>query len=214
MELAVSDSGTGIPREHLERLYEPFFTTKAKGKGTGLGLAMVYGFVNRSGGYIKVYSELGIGTTFKIYLPRTSEQATSAETRTRTITELPTGSETLLVVDDEEQLLELTRVKLEKLGYRVFTARNSDQALSVLAEQPSIDLLFSDVVMPGGVNGFQLAERAVADKPNLKVLLTSGYTERAIAHNGQAKFAKHLLSKPYTIEKLAREVRIAIEGLG
>ncbi|MCG6863309.1 MAG: PAS domain S-box protein [Chromatiaceae bacterium] len=207
VQLAVSDSGHGIPPEDQEHIFEPFFSTKAKDKGTGLGLAMVYGFTTRSGGHIKVYSEPGIGTTFRLYLPRVVGQEQSEERIADQPGTLPRGRETILAVDDEAALLELAQTWLEALGYRVVTAKDGPQALELLAEEPAIDLLFSDVVMPGGINGYELAERATTARPALKVLLTSGYTENALSNNGQARFAANLLNKPYTPTELARRVR-------
>ncbi len=207
VQLSVSDSGDGISYEVQKRIYEPFFTTKEQGKGTGLGLAMVFGFTQRSGGHIKVYSEPGMGTTFRLYLPRTRERQSQAEvTRQKPLT-LPYGNEKILAVDDEESLLELARESLQSLGYHVFVASNGKQALRLLNAEPSISLLFSDVVMPGGMNGYQLAEQATANNKDLKVLLTSGYTKNSLAHNGQARFNANLISKPYTQADLAHRIR-------
>ncbi|MEH6825984.1 MAG: response regulator [Motiliproteus sp.] len=207
VELATSDTGDGIPKENIERVFEPFFTTKPKGKGTGLGLAMVFGFVKRSRGHINVYSELGVGTTFRIYLPRAEGLEVSDSALGEPTKKLPRGHETILVVDDEKALLELAQKFLQKQGYRVITAESGQQALQWLAIEPVIDLLFSDVVMPGGINGYQLAEQALASHPKLRVLLTSGYTEKAVAQNGQAHFMADLLSKPYDLKELAARVR-------
>lgn len=207
VQLAVSDTGKGISRNQQDRIFEPFFTTKEKDKGTGLGLAMVFGFVKRSRGYIKLYSEPGIGTTFRIYLPRFDGQDDlSGEMHTQS-QQLPKGTETLLIVDDEIDLANIARESLQALGYKVLTASNGTEALELMNEGSSIDLLFSDVVMPGGINGFELAEIAITLLPNLKILLTSGYTERAVAHNGQARFKTNLLDKPYTQYELAQRVR-------
>ncbi len=206
IQLAVSDNGTGIAREKQENIFEPFFTTKPQGKGTGLGLAMVFGFVKRSGGDIKVYSEPGIGTTFRIYLPRTAAEPQTAVAAAEPFETPIGGNETLLVVDDEEGLLELAKTTLEALGYRVFVASTANQALDILAREPDIALLFSDIVMPGGMNGYELAEQASHDRSELKVLLTSGYTEKAVAHNSQARFKANLLSKPYTQIQLAQQI--------
>ncbi|MDH3355795.1 MAG: ATP-binding protein, partial [Chromatiales bacterium] len=214
VELSVSDSGEGIPQNQRERIFEPFYTTKEQGKGTGLGLAMAYGFVKRSGGDINVYSEQGIGTTFRLYLPRTysNKEPTLLESSQPEV--LPKGHETILVVDDEADLLEIARESLEILGYRVLTAINGSQALDCLAEEPSIDLLFSDVVMPGDINGYELAELATINHPKLKVVLTSGYTGKAVAYNGQARFNTNLLSKPYSQAELAKRMRKILDGLG
>ncbi|MCP4042770.1 MAG: PAS domain-containing protein [Gammaproteobacteria bacterium] len=213
IQLAVSDSGTGIPHDQQEHIFEPFYTTKDQGKGTGLGLAMVYGFVKRSGGYIKLYSEQGIGTTFRLYLPRAKGEEQPLEATDELPETLPRGTESILVVDDEDGLLEVAQSSLQALDYRVLSATNGRQALAKLAEEPTIDLLFSDVVMPGGMNGYELAERATAKHPKLKVLLTSGYTEKTLANNGQARFTANLLIKPYNQAELALQVRALLDGL-
>lgn len=212
VELAVSDSGEGIPREVQRHIFEPFYTTKEQGKGTGLGLAMVFGFVKRSGGYIKCYSEVGVGTTFRLYLPRAQGDEQSVEQGDEQIENMPHGHETILVVDDEVDLLELVRELLEGLGYRVLTASDGKQALEQLAEEPAIELLFSDVVMPGGINGYELAELATHNNPELKVLLTSGYTGKSLAYNGQSRFNTNLLSKPYSQSELSRRVRTMLDS--
>jgi len=207
VQLIVSDTGTGISPEQQERIFEPFFTTKDDSKGTGLGLAMVFGFTQRSEGHIKVYSELDIGTTFRLYLPRYKGQEQVINITEQKNQILSRGTETILVVDDEEGLLEIAEESLQALGYRVITANNANQALKRLSEDDSISLLFSDVVMPGGISGYELAELAVEQQPELKVLLTSGYTKKVVAHNGQAKFNSHLLCKPYTQFELAHQIR-------
>ena len=212
VELSVSDNGEGISAELQERIFEPFFTTKDQGKGTGLGLAMVYGFIKRSGGCIKVYSDPGIGTTFRLYLPRAHGEEPLNEQNDEAAEILPRGQETILAVDDEAMLLELTRESLETLGYRVLIASGGKQALQRLDEEPNIDLLFSDVVMPGGINGYELAEQATASRPNLKVLLTSGYTEKVMHRNGYARFNDNLLSKPYRQSDLAHQVRLILDA--
>ena len=208
VQLTVSDNGEGILPELQANIFEPFFTTKEQGQGTGLGLSMVFGFVKRSLGHIKVYSELGIGSTFRLYLPLSqSEGHQIAEVGHIDGAALHGGKETILVVDDEPALLELVDEMLQQLGYKVFLAGDGKQALQQLEKEPDIDLLFSDVVMPGGINGYELAEQAVAKYPELKVLLTSGYTERAVAQNGQARFNTNLISKPYTHADLTRRIR-------
>ncbi len=210
VQLTVGDSGSGIPAENLDRIFEPFFTTKPQGKGTGLGLAMVFGFVERSGGHIKACSDLGIGTSFRLYLPRTEGEVLPLAPGPDLPAVLPFGCETLMVVDDEAELLELARTTLEPLGYRVVTASNGHQALARLAEESCVDLLFSDVLMPGGINGYELAEEACARYPHLKVLLTSGYTAKATARNARARFDSNLLSKPYTQADMATRVRAVL----
>jgi PAS domain S-box-containing protein len=203
---SVSDNGTGIATDLQERIFEPFYTTKEPGKGTGLGLSMVFGFTKRSGGHIKVYSEPGIGTTVTLYLPRSREAVTPvAETDDRG----PPRSghdELILLVDDEPELLDLAAAQLQELGYRTLTAENGPQALELLANGPGIDLLFSDVVMPGGMDGYQLAEQARAIKPGLKILLTSGFTIKAGLGAPDRNSDIPLLQKPYNRTQLAEAV--------
>jgi len=203
--LAVTDTGSGIPSEILERVFEPFFSTKPEGKGTGLGLSMVYGFVKQSGGHIKIYSEVGQGTTVKLYLPRVHEQED-------VLTDLRTapvrgGSETILVVEDDEDVRETAVALLSDLGYRVLKARDATSALSIIESGLDIDLLFTDVVMPGSLRSPELARKAKARLPHLAVLFTSGYTENAIVHGGRLDPGVELLPKPYSREDLARKIR-------
>jgi PAS domain S-box-containing protein len=207
VQLTVSDNGVGISKEQQAHIFEPFYTTKEQGKGTGLGLSMVFGFVERSQGHIKVYSEPGTGTTFRLYLPRSKANKQVEETKHAGREALHGGMETILIVDDEPALLELVEEMLQQLGYKVLTASNGKQALQKLADDPDIDLLFTDVVMPGGINGYELAEQAVASYPDIKVLLTSGYTEMAGTRNGQERFNAHLISKPYTRAELTNRIR-------
>ncbi len=211
VQLAVSDTGIGLSSDMQEHIFEPFFTTKSQGEGTGLGLSMVYGFVKRSGGCIKVYSESGIGTTFRIFLPAVIKEVRVNEKIGSNSDTRPRGTETVLLVDDEVALLELAAELLQTLGYRVLTAGNGKQALQKFTEEKAVDLLFSDVVMPGGINGFELAEQAMVLLPELKVLLTSGYTEKAVIHNGQARFSANMLSKPYNLAELAQRVRDSLD---
>ncbi len=208
--LAVSDSGIGMNEEIKRRLFEPFFTTKEQGKGTGLGLATVYGIVKQSGGYIWVYSELGAGTTFKVYLPRAdADQAVRTPVTTEDVT--ATGTETVLVVEDEEAVRFLTRVILEKAGYRVFDAPNPREAEALFEENPMLfDLLVTDVIMPGS-SGPRLFERLTQRRPNLKVLYVSGYTDDAIVHHGQLDPGVEFLQKPFTAGELNRRVREVLD---
>ncbi|RDH85490.1 MAG: histidine kinase [endosymbiont of Escarpia spicata] len=210
VQLAVSDSGSGIPAEALEHIFEPFFTTKPEGRGTGLGLSMVYGFVQRSKGYIKAYSEPGIGTTIHLYLARSEEQSQKSAHSTGNEAILPRGTESILVVDDEVDLVEIASNHLESLGYQTAVAASGQQALQILNGTRQIDLLFSDVVMPG-MSGYELAQQATAKNPKLKVLLASGFTKKAVAQNGQARFSASLLSKPYGKAELARRVRVEFD---
>jgi len=211
VQLMLSDTGTGIDKETLEHIFEPFFTTKPEGKGTGLGLAMVYGFVKRYGGHIKVYSEPGMGTAIRLYLPHFAHSDSTPVVENVRAPALPTGNETILIVEDENDLLHLADQYLSILGYRTHLAENAEQALEILATQDKINLLFSDVVMPGNMNGYELAQQATARRPGLKVLLTSGYTARAVVNNGLARFSAHLLSKPYRKSDLAQRIRLVLD---
>ncbi len=212
VELSITDTGEGMPAERQERIFEPFFTTKSQGKGTGLGLAMVFGFVERSGGHIEVYSKEGVGTTFKLYLSRAMSEHSLENEKGSQSKIIPKGHELILVVDDETELLLLVEESLRELGYQVLTAADGKQAKLLLDQEPTIALLFTDVVMPGGVNGYELAELATATHPNLKVLLTSGYTEKAAANMAQSHFNANLLSKPYTLGELAERVRSLLDN--
>ena len=208
VQLKVSDCGEGMTAEQLEHIFEPFYTTKEQGKGTGLGLAMVFGFIQRSKGHINVESEPGLGSTFRLYLPRSIEAIQTEDIPAEELTEaLPEGNETILVVDDEEALLELTEELLLDMGYRVLTAGNAQQALDILAKEPNIDLMISDVIMPGGINGYELAQRATTDYPELKVLLASGYTEKIATSENHKRFSINMLAKPYGQAELAEKVR-------
>jgi signal transduction histidine kinase len=207
--LAVSDTGTGIPAEHLRRVFEPFFTTKAKGKGTGLGLSMIYGFVKQSGGHVSVYSEPGAGTTFRLYLPRAPEPARSASHRPSVAPPMG-GSEVVLLVEDDPLVRQYAMEQLTALGYRVVESASGARALAVLQMGEPVDLIFTDVVMPG-MSGRQLADQALALRPGIRVLFTSGYTENAIVHHGRLDPGVQLLSKPYRREDLARMVRDALD---
>jgi PAS domain S-box-containing protein len=206
--IGISDTGIGIAPEHLEQVFEPFFTTKDKGKGTGLGLSMVYGFVKQSGGHIKIYSEPGEGTTVKMYLPRCAEPDQDYPTLASPRAE--GGSEVILLVEDDAMVRRYGQDQLESLGYTVLTAENGPQALAMIAQPMPIDLLFTDVVMPGGMGGRDLVEAAQRVRPGLKVLYTSGYTENAIVHQGRLDAGVHLLSKPYRRADLARKIRDAL----
>ncbi|MCY1079309.1 response regulator [Archangium lansingense] len=203
--LAISDTGCGMSQEILERAFEPFFTTKPEGRGTGLGLSMVYGFVKQTGGHIKIYSEVGQGTTIKIYLPRSLQaEVAPAEVVTGPI---EGGTETILVVEDDPEVRATVVELLTELGYRVLKASDGQSALAVIQSGMPMDLLFTDVVMPGPVRSPELARQAKAILPDLEVLFTSGYTENAIVHGGRLDPGVSLLSKPYRREDLARKLR-------
>lgn len=213
IEISVSDSGVGISKEDQSKIFEPFFSTKEKGKGTGLGLSMVYGFLKRSRGLITVYSEEGIGTTFRMYLPAAQPEQNDdrAEQAGPSGQKRAGGDETILVVDDEPALLEVASEILTELGYKVLTAKDGTEAMNILGTETGVDLVFSDVIMPGGIGGFELAEKAREMFPNVKVCLTSGFPGNAghEASNGRAKF--EILRKPYTNIELAQAVRRALD---
>ena len=204
--IAVSDTGTGMSAEVMQRAFEPFFTTKADGLGTGLGLSMVYGFIKQSEGHVKIYSEPGHGTTIRMYLPR-SMAAEAASGMTRTESEMLGGTETILVVEDDAQVRESVVDTLSGLGYRVLKAADAQSALTVLESGVPVDMLFTDVVMPGPLRSPELARRARVLQPDIEVLFTSGYTENAIVHGGRLDAGVALLSKPYRQEQLADKIR-------
>jgi CheY-like chemotaxis protein len=205
--IAVSDTGSGMDPATLARVFEPFFTTKDVGKGTGLGLSQVYGFIRQSGGHIRLYSEPGQGTTVKLYLPRAPADAKDEAIRPVVDASSDGGAETILVVEDDAELREFTSSALRELGYHVLQASTGLAALEALDANVGIDLLFTDVVLPKGLNGRNLADEAVRRRPELKVLFTTGYTTNAIVHHGKLDAGVNLLGKPYTFEALARKVR-------
>ena len=203
--LAVTDTGAGMSPEVAAQAFEPFFSTKPQGKGTGLGLSMVYGFVKQSGGHVKIYSEVGEGTTVKIYLPRAHQ---TEDIKANPLAgNIVGGTETILVAEDEEEVRNTVVEMLGDLGYRVLTAKDALSALSVIESGVPVDLLFTDVVMPGPMKSTELARKAHERLPNIAVLFTSGYTENAIVHGGRLDPGVELLSKPYSRESLARKVR-------
>lgn len=203
--LGVTDTGTGMAADVIEKAFDPFFTTKPEGEGTGLGLSTAYGFVKQSGGHIRIYSEVGHGTTVRIYLPRSHEDALAPITSRNAV---PTGgTETVLVVEDDLKVQATVIEMLVGLGYKVLKADNADQALAVLNSGIPVDLLFTDVVMPGSLKSPEMARRALALQPALRVLFTSGYTQNAIVHGGRLDPGVELLSKPYSREDLAFKVR-------
>ncbi|MBR0746067.1 PAS domain S-box protein [Bradyrhizobium japonicum] len=209
VEIEIADTGTGIPQAILERIFDPFFSTKDVGKGTGLGLSMVFGFVKQSGGGIKVTSEEGRGTIFRIYLPK-------AETSTLRPAgyddrKVVGGTETILCVEDDRDVRRYVTVQLEGLGYKVISAANATEALALVAEGTPFDLLFTDIVMAGGVNGRELAEQMVAARPSLRVLFTSGYAYDSLHAQGRATMGAPLLAKPYRKAELARMLRRSLD---
>jgi PAS domain S-box-containing protein len=210
VQLTVTDTGTGMAPEILERAFEPFFTTKTDGMGSGLGLSLVYGFVRQSGGQIKTYSEPGIGTCFKLYFPRSTSADKPGEGPQPQI-ESAGGREHILVVEDDDHVRSHLVGQLELLGYRVTSATTGVEAMEVLTALGQVDLLLTDVIMPGGMNGRQLADAACTLIPGLRVLYTSGYTENAIVHDGRLDPGVELLSKPYRRQELAAKVRKVLD---
>jgi signal transduction histidine kinase len=212
--VSVTDSGTGMPVEVVNRAFDPFFTTKGVGKGTGLGLSQVFGFVKQSHGHVKIYSEPGEGTTIKIYLPR--HYGPDGEGKAYTApdpTALPraNGEEVILVVEDEDRVRHMSVDSLRELGYIVLQASDAAQALRALAVQARIDLLFTDIVMPD-MNGKTLSDRARVNRPDLKILFTTGYTRNAIVHNGILDPGVAFLAKPFTLDQLASKVREVLDS--
>lgn len=212
--ICVSDNGMGMDKATIAQAFEPFFTTKGVGKGSGLGLSMVYGFIKQSGGHAKIYSEPGNGTTIKLYLPIVP-LLTAQLTPAAVIREVIGGNEHILVVEDDEMVRVNLLWQLQKLGYRVSCAEDGQQALAMLEQGQisHIDMLFTDVIMPGEINGKILAQKFSAMLPQLKVLFTSGYTENAIEHHGRLDKGIHLLSKPYRFEEMAHKVRAVLDEI-
>jgi PAS domain S-box-containing protein len=210
--IAITDTGSGMSPDIIAKAFDPFFTTKAVGKGTGLGLSQVYGFVKQSGGHIKIYSEVGQGTSIKIYLPRADDGVADVDAHEAT-SELLTGDEreVVLVVDDEPSVRQFSCDALAELGYRVLEAPDAVTALTLLEQNAEIELLFTDIVMPD-VNGRKLAEAAHKVRPHLKVLYTTGYTRNAVVHNGIVDKGVHLIGKPFTIDELATKVRELLDS--
>lgn len=214
VQISVTDTGVGMSRTLIDRVFEPFFTTKEVGQGTGLGLSMVYGFSKQSGGHVAIYSELGIGTTVNVYLPRhlePAEVATRDEPTTGTDADAGAG-ERILVVEDDERVRRLTVARLEALGYQVVAAEQGQAALYLLEQQAPFDLVFTDLVMPGGISGYDVAAQVRASWPQTRVLLTSGYAEELLHGDKLAAENLQLLRKPYRQTMLARAIREALDG--
>lgn len=214
--ISVSDTGEGIADENRDKILEPFFTTKPVNKGTGLGLSMVHGFVQRSKGHMKIYSEVGQGSTFRIYIPRSTAVSTLQKSEPVDFDHLPRGKETILIVDDEENLCDIAEAQLKDLGYSVHIASNASSALEILSENENVDLFFSDIVMPDNMDGYKIATSALKINPSLKILLTSGYSKnldkRTLLDDEQLKFlSSNLLQKPYNRKDLAYAVRRSLD---
>lgn len=209
--IAISDTGIGMSPEVIRRAFEPFYTTKEVGKGTGLGLSMVFGFIKQSGGHIKIYSEVGHGTCIKMYLPRNLNAAANTAPRAEIANPLPRGNEAILVVEDDQLVRQHAITQLSTLGYQVMAAENGTQAIEILNRGDKFDLLFTDVVMPGGINGRALADKALEMRPGLKVLFTSGYTHDVMLQNGRLDPGVRLLTKPYRLRDLATNIRNALD---
>ncbi|MFA8385369.1 MAG: PAS domain S-box protein [Pelagibaca sp.] len=209
--IAVSDTGHGIPKNQIAQVFQPFFTTKAVGQGTGLGLSMVHGFVKQTGGHIRIYSEVNEGTTVKLYFPRyvgdREEQGNTSQDGP-----LPRGQENILVIEDDVLILQQLMAQLTGLGYRVVTASAGPPALDILRARSDIDLLLTDVILPGGMNGRQIADASLAIYPDLKVLFTSGYSGDAIVHHGRLDSDVNFLGKPYRRSELAAKVREVLDA--
>jgi CheY-like chemotaxis protein len=212
--LAVTDNGIGMSKEVADRALEPFFTTKPTGQGTGLGLSMVYGFVKQSNGHIKIYTELDHGTTVKLYLPATTEQEEDRPAADQSDLPMAKEGEVVLVVEDDPMVLRLAVQLLTRLGYQTVEARDGPAAISILEQGGRIDLLFTDVVLPKGMNGTALAREAQQRRPGLKVLYMSGYTANAIIHHGVLDQGVHLITKPFRKLELARKVRQVLDEEG
>lgn len=210
--IAVSDTGHGIPADMLASVFDPFFTTKAEGKGSGLGLAMVYGFARQSGGHVKIYSEAGEGTTVRLYLPLADQGAAPATVTKPASDTNPCGTERVLLVEDDELVRQYAASSLKGLGYDVTECSNGTDALDIIRAGQRFDLLFTDVVLTGGISGKQVAVDAVAMQPDLKVLYMSGYTENAIVHHGRLDSGVHLLSKPFRLKALAEKLRAVLDS--
>jgi PAS domain S-box-containing protein len=210
--ISVTDSGTGMSPEVVERVFEPFFTTKEVGQGTGLGLSMVYGFVKQSGGHVKVYSEIGHGTSIKLYVPRADPDSLLDESPIFVEGAPSTGHETILVVEDEQAVRAAAVAILTSLGYEVLEAEDGPTALDIVGKNPSIDLLFTDLVMPNGMSGLGLLAKAREHRPDLKVLFTSGYSEHFLEERGTIDQGVQILGKPYRRDTLAKKIREVLDS--
>lgn len=213
--VCVTDTGAGMAEDVVAKAFEPFFTTKDVGKGTGLGLSQVFGFAKQSGGHAVIYSEVGQGTTVKLYLPRFTGVVAAVDQGMSDEDDLPLAraGESILVVEDEQRVRDFAVDALKELGYITFFASSPENALKLLAATPAVTMLFTDIIMPG-MNGRQLADRVLEMRPDLKVLFTTGYTRNAVVHNGMLDIGVAFLPKPYTVRQLAWKVREVMEGRG
>jgi CheY-like chemotaxis protein len=209
--ISITDTGTGMDADTMRQAFEPFFTTKPVGRGTGLGLSQVYGFVKQSGGHVKLYSELNVGTTVRMYLPRLQRSTAEAPSPALPLAAEGGRQEVVLVVEDDDNVRNLSVEMLRELGYQVLQANDGPQALQILEVRPDIALLFTDVVLPGGMTGAQVAARAKASHPGLQVLFTTGYARNAIVHHGRLDAGVQLLTKPFTFADLAAKVRAILD---
>jgi CheY-like chemotaxis protein len=209
--IAVTDGGEGMTAEVAAHAFEPFYTTKEVGKGSGLGLSMVFGFVKQSNGHVSIYSEPGLGTTVRIYLPYVGTKV-QRPAATANEESMPEGHETILVVEDDPFVRSSVIMRVKSLGYKVVTAVNGNDALSKLRADPKIDLLFTDIVMPGGMSGWELADLAQQIRPGLPVLYSSGYPQEALVDLGRASAQSIILTKPYRKVELAHRLREALKA--
>jgi signal transduction histidine kinase len=210
--ISVTDTGVGMDADTVAKAFEPFFTTKPVGRGTGLGLSQVYGFVKQSGGHVKIYSEVGQGTTVKLYLPRVGANPAEGDAGEQQLLPEAGPEETVLVLEDDPEVRSYSAEILRELGYRVLEAHDGPSALRTLEQHPRVDLLFTDVVLPGGVTGAQVAAQAKASRPRLKVLFTTGYARNAIIHHGRLDKGVQLITKPSSFNDLAGKVRDMLDN--
>jgi PAS domain S-box-containing protein len=210
--ISVTDTGVGMDADTVAKAFEPFFTTKPVGRGTGLGLSQVYGFVKQSGGHVKIYSEVGQGTTVKLYLPRVGANPAEGDAGEQQLLPEAGPEETVLVLEDDPDVRSYSAEILRELGYRVLEAHDGPSALRTLEQHPRVDLLFTDVVLPGGVTGAQVAAQAKASRPRLKVLFTTGYARNAIIHHGRLDKGVQLITKPFSFNDLAGKVRDMLDN--
>jgi CheY-like chemotaxis protein len=214
VQVSVTDTGVGMPDEVVQRAFDPFYTTKGPGRGTGLGLSQVFGFIKQSGGHIKIYSEVGQGTSVKIYLPRWTG-AIGADPKSVAASPAPRAKdhELIMLVEDDDSVRHVAVDVLRELGYTVVAAGSGGDALQLLRIQPRVDLLLTDIVMPG-MTGRALADNVLSERPELKVLYMTGYTQNAVVHNGVLDAGVAFLPKPFTSDQLAHKVRQVLDGGG